>query len=230
MAGSTRCWRTAPSGGREEVGFQRQEQDEENAQEEGGGGLADEGEPHGHMVEDRVALHGRQEPDGHGHDGREEESGQPQLEGGPEIAAHHREGGLSEVERPAEVEPEGIAEENRVLDGNRTIEAELTAHPVHLADGRVGGQEEGHGIAGEPHHDEDHGGNEPESDQGAEEPLDDERENSAHGESPFTPARSPRGERAGTGTALRPAKLEVEPADLELLVRVRRELHVFCSP
>ena len=135
----------AASGGREEVGFQRQEQDEENAQEEGGGGLADEGEPHGHMVEDRVALHGRQEPDGHGHDSREEESGQPQLEGGPEIAAHHREGGLSEVERPAEVEPEGIAEEDRVLDGNRAIEAELTAHPVHLADGRVGGRSRGTG-------------------------------------------------------------------------------------
>ncbi len=146
------------------------------------------------------------------------------------IAAHHGEGGLPEVQGAAEVEPEGVAEEDRVLDGERSIEAEIATHPLHLADGRVGGQEKGHGITREPHDDEDDGGDEPESDQGAEEPLDDERKKSTHGESP-SPLPSPgagRGQEQGRLYARRNLKLKRRISNCWFGFGVQSTY--FCSP
>jgi hypothetical protein len=84
------------------------------------------------------------------------------------------------VERSAEIELEGVPEEDRILHGQRPIEAELTPHTFHFADGRVGREEKRDGIAGEAHDHEDHGGDEPQSDEGAKEPLGEERKHSAH--------------------------------------------------
>src|SRR5882724_11873041 len=200
----------APPRGGEEIGLEGEEQDEEDAEEEGWRRLADQGESHGRVVEDGVALHGGEEPDGHRHERREEKGGETQLEGRGNVAAHHGKSGLAEVQGAAEVELQGVTEKDRVLDGERAIEPELAAHALHLADGSVGGQEERHGVAGKPHDDEDDGGDEPEGDQGAEEPLDDEREKSAHGEAPsvLPSPRAGRGQEQGRLYARRNLKLK----------------------
>jgi hypothetical protein len=151
------------------------------------------------VIENRVALHGREEPDRHGDGRRQDEGCETQLERGEDVAADDGECRLAEVQRPAEVEPERVAEEDRVLDGQRPVEAQLAPHPLHLAPRRVGRQEERHGIAREAHDDEDDRGDEPEGDQRAEEPLGEEREESAHDYGAPSPCPLPRAGERGKG-------------------------------
>jgi hypothetical protein len=85
------------------------------------------------------------------------------------------------VDGPAEVAAQDIAEEDAVLHGQRPVEAQVAPHPHDLARRRVGRQEQRHGITAQAHHDEDHGGDQPERDQRAEEPVGEKGQESAHG-------------------------------------------------
>ena len=100
-------------------------------------------------------------------EGGEHEGGEAQLERGGEVAPHHRKRGLAKVDGAAEVAAQDVSEEHPVLHGQRPIEAQLGAHAEDLAAGRVGRQQQGHGVAGQPHDDEHHGRDEPQRDQRA---------------------------------------------------------------
>jgi len=141
-----------------------------------------------------------------------------ELEGRAEVAAHDGERRLAEVERAAEITPDDVLEKDRVLHGERPVEAQVLPDAHDLARGRIGREEQRHGVARQAHHHEDHGGDEPERDQRSQEPLAEKREETSHGEAP-PPLPLPRGGKRQDGTALRAAELEVEAPDLELLIR-----------
>src|SRR5437763_1003250 len=63
---------------------------------------------------------------------------------------------------------------------SRAMEAHLAPHAVDLAGRRVGRQQQRHGIAREPHDDEDDGGDEPHRDERSQELRSQEAEDAAH--------------------------------------------------
>src|SRR2546428_4309716 len=126
------------------------------------------------------------------------------------------------MDRAAEIAAEHVGEEHAVLHGQGLVEPELTAHAEDLASRRVGRYQERHGVSGEPHDDEDHRRDEPDRDQGPEEPRSEEEEDAAHRVRRLgTSLPGPRASRALGAT-----ESEVEAPDLELLVRGRRPLYV----
>src|SRR5213594_1454650 len=213
-----------PAGGRQEAELQRDDQDQENPDEERRRGLADERQSHGDLVDRGVAPNRRDHADGQGDERREDERRQAELECRRQVAEYHAKGGLAKVDRPAEVPAENVAEEDNVLHRQGTVEAELGADAEDLAARGVGRQEQRHGIARQAHDHEDDGRDEPERDRRAEESGAEEREEPAHRRGGGTRQAPP------PEAGLRAAELEVEAADLELLQRVRRPLHVLLEP
>src|SRR5207244_13427593 len=123
--------------------------------------------------------------------GGEEEGGRTASERREEVSAHDGERRLAERERASEIAPDDVLEKDRVLHGERTVEAQILPDAHDLARGRVGRKEQGHRIARQPHNDEDHGGDQPERDERSQEALAEEREETSHGGSPLIPP-SPR--------------------------------------
>jgi hypothetical protein len=108
---------------REPVGLEREQQDEQDAEKEHGCGLAEERHAHRDVVEQRVALDGGEQADGHRHHQREAECRERQFGAGRQVAHHHSPGRLAEVDRAAEVAAQETAQEHRVLHGQGPVEA-----------------------------------------------------------------------------------------------------------
>src|SRR5580765_1090705 len=205
---------------RQQTEVERDDQDQEDPDEEGRRRLADEGERHRRLIDGGVSFHGRDDPDGQGDQQRQGERGEAELEGRGQIVEDHSGGRLAEMDGLAKIPVHDVAEEDRVLHGERAVQAELGADAGKLALRRVGRQQERHRIARQPHDHEDDGRDEPESDRRAEEPRGEKGKEPAHGPWGGASRAPPR------ATGLRAAELEIEATDLELLERIRRPLHV----
>ena len=82
--------------------------------------------------------------------------------------------------RAAEVAAQDVAQEHRVLHGQRAVEAEILGDPLVLAARGIGRDQQRHRIAGQTHDHEDHGGDQPERDERPEQPRAEEPDERAH--------------------------------------------------
>ena len=108
------------------------------------------------------------------------EGGECELGGGRQVAHHHAPGRLAEVNGATEVTAQDVADEHRVLHGQRAVETEILGDALVLAARGIRWDQQRHRITGQTHDHEDHGGDQPEGDERPEQPRAEEPDERAH--------------------------------------------------
>ena len=168
MAGRTRCCESAPPRGGQQVELHGEDQDQHDAQPEGGHRLAEERHHGGDVVGGGVAADGGDDARGNGEAEGDGQARPGQLEGGGHALDHQVEGGLAVTDRLAEVAAQGAGEEAPVLDDEGIVEAHRLAKAPDVLGGRLRGQEDHGGIAGEIQDEEHHEGDAEQDEEGLE--------------------------------------------------------------
>jgi len=109
--------------------------------------MPDDREAHGQDVEGAAAMERGEDAERQRHGDGEEQRGERQLQRRRQAFHHEPQRRLLVTEARAEVAPEGVAEEARVLHAERLIEAEHLAEGDQLVDRGLAGQHRGGGVA-----------------------------------------------------------------------------------
>src|SRR5882672_12056032 len=166
--------RGARAGGRQPAEIDGEEEDEQEPHPERRHRQPQQREDLAGAVPPAVHAHGGQDAarDADGERERHRDHRQQQRVRQPlEVELEHR-GAV--IEGPAEVGFEQSLHEDRVLLGERTVEAEVRADRVDVGLARAGLDEQNRGIAGEPDEDEDRRGQHHQREQRVPDPSDDE--------------------------------------------------------
>ena len=134
-----------------------EEIDQHEAEPEAGDGLAEHGRAHAEVVEEGAPACRGEDADGNGEDEGEKEGHPPELQGGGQPLQHEAEGVTPIAERFAEVAAHRLRHEARVLHGEGIVEAQALPRLVDVLGLDVHGEEQEHGIPGQPHEEEHHG-------------------------------------------------------------------------
>ena len=127
----------AAAGDREPSKHDAEDDDQDQAEKEGGHGLADDGDGQGHPVDPGVGTDGGQNPHGDAQENGKGQGASSQGHRDAEAAADDGLHGLVEVVGLAEIPLQGPLGPGRILDDDRAVHAVLHPHELDFPGGGV---------------------------------------------------------------------------------------------